>query len=254
MTEPTQHENVAEPSASEVFARGSACLPLLRAARPAVLPSLLLCDFGHLDDEVARLEEAGVPALHLDVMDGHFVPNFTYGMPIVEAVRRLTAMPLDVHLMMDCPERFLEAFRQAGADVLTVHAEAVSRPVEVLRAIRDLGAGAGLAFNPSTPLDVLDECIDYVDVILIMSVNAGFGGQTFQPVALERLSWVRRRYGPDVLVEVDGGVNAQNIKECATAGADMFVVGSAIFRNHDYKSAVDELTTLVSAAAGHSRR
>jgi ribulose-phosphate 3-epimerase len=216
-------------------------LQSLRRAAPGILPSLLLCDFGNLQAEVARLEEAGVPALHLDVMDGVFVPNLTYGMPIVEALRRLTDLPLDVHLMISDPARYLPAFRDAGADLVTFHVEAVRDPRQVLEGARELGLGAGLALNPLTPLEELDACWDLCDVVLVMSVTAGFGGQSFQTVALDKLREARHRGGENLLLEIDGGVNRETIQACAEAGADLFVVGSGIFREANYGHAVREL-------------
>ncbi len=224
------------------------CLLRLRSAAPAVLPSLLLCDFGNLEREVRRLEEAGVEALHLDVMDGQFVPNLTYGMPIVEALRRLTSLPLDVHLMIDRPERYLEAFYQAGADVLTFHIEAVENPRPLLEQIRNLGAGAGVALNPDTPLATVENVLDACDLVLVMSVPAGFGGQTFHRGALEKLRRLRD-LAPHVLLEVDGGVNLSTVADCAAAGAHLLVVGSAIFRHDDYAAQVTRLTESAVAAA-----
>ena len=224
-------------------------LPSLREASPAILPSLLLCDFGNLEREVRRLEEAQAPALHLDVMDGTFVPNLTYGMPIVEALRRLTHLPLDVHLMIARPERYLKAFAEAGADILTVHVEAASPHAggapHLLAEIRRLGMGAGIALNPGTPLSAIADCLDGCDLVLVMSVEAGFGGQSFNPAALEKLREVRR-LAPHVLLEVDGGINRETISPCAEAGAELFVVGSAIFRRPQYAEAVRELVTLAS--------
>jgi ribulose-phosphate 3-epimerase len=216
----------------------------LRAAVPAILPSLLLCDFGNLEREIARLEAAQVPGLHLDVMDGHFVPNLTYGMPIVEACRRLSQLPIDVHLMIGNPQPYLRSFYEAGADSLTFHVEAVADPRPLLEEIRELGMGAGVALNPDTPLDRLQGCWPLCDVVLIMSVEAGFGGQSFRPVALDRLRQARAAAGSDVLLEVDGGVNRDTIRACAEAGADLFVVGSAIFRSRDYGDAVASLRSL----------
>jgi ribulose-phosphate 3-epimerase len=215
-------------------------LAALREAAPGILPSLLLCDFGHLAAEVARLEEAGVPALHLDVMDGVFVPNLTYGMPIVEALRRVTDLPLDVHLMITDPARYLPAFRDAGADLVTFHVEAVQRPREVLETAKKLGLSAGLALNPGTSLEAVSGCWELCDLLLVMSVEAGFGGQAFQPVALEKLRRARELGGADLLLEVDGGVNLETIAACAEAGADLFVVGSGIFgfRPSEYGEAV----------------
>jgi ribulose-phosphate 3-epimerase len=228
-------------------------LESLHRAAPGILPSLLLCDFGNLQSEVARLEEAGVAALHLDVMDGVFVPNLTYGMPIVEAVRRLTDLPLDVHLMITDPVRYLTAFRDAGADLVTVHVEAVSDPRSVLERVRELGLGAGLALNPQTPLEELESCWDLCDLVLVMSVAAGFGGQSFQPVALEKLRAARARGGEDLLLLVDGGVNQETIGGCAEAGADHFVVGSGIFHETDYGRAVNDLRTRARSAARGTR-
>ena len=216
----------------------------LRASAPAILPSLLRCDFGNLAREVARLEEAGVGGLHLDVMDGNFVPNLTYGMPIVEGIRGLTELPLDVHLMIDQPQRYARQFFEAGADIITFHVEAVGEPRELLEQIRGWGAGAGLALNPSTPLARLEGCLDVCDLVLVMSVEAGFGGQEFQPVALDRLRWLRETAGDRILLEVDGGVNERTVCECAQSGAQLLVVGSAIFRQQEYPPIVKKLTEL----------
>lgn len=218
----------------------------LRTSAPVILPSLLLCDFGNLEREVARLTEAGVRALHLDVMDGNFVPNMTYGFPIVEAFRRLTDLPLDVHLMISEPQRYLKQFIDAGADILTVHVEAVDNPRIVLEQIRSLGAGAGLALNPDTPLSSLDGCLNLCDLVLVMSVKAGFGGQSFRPIAIEKLRQLRRAVGSEVLLEVDGGINRSTIAQCAAAGAQLFVVGSGIFRASDYTDAIRELKELAT--------
>ena len=193
-----------------------------------------------------RLEEAGVPGLHLDVMDGSFVPNLTYGMPIVAALRRLTDLPLDVHLMIDHPQRYLRHFREAGADNLTFHVEAVADPRPLLEEIHSLGASSGIALNPPTPLSRIEDCLDLCDVILVMSVQAGFGGQSFNEVALEKLRLARQLAGPDVLLEVDGGVNAATISQASAAGAQLFVVGSAIFGKTNYQQAVAELTVLAT--------
>lgn len=213
----------------------------LRAARPAVLPSLLLCDFAALDREVARLEAAGVRGLHLDVMDGHFVPNLTYGLPLVETFRRLTPLPLDVHLMVSNPGPFVGRYIDAGADLLTIHVEAVERPADVLREIRRRGAGAGLALNPDTPLERVLPLVEECDLILVMSVMPGFGGQAFNPAALDKLRRLAERAPPELMLEVDGGVNRETLAACRQAGAQLFVVGSAIFRQPDYTAAVERL-------------
>jgi ribulose-phosphate 3-epimerase len=230
-------------------------LDRLRDAAPGVLPSLLLCDFGNLEREVRRLEQAAVPALHLDVMDGHFVPNFTYGMTIVGAVRKLTDLPLDVHLMIAQPERYVGAFSEAGADVITIHVEAAADPRGVLTQIRSLGVGAGIALNPATPLSRLEGCLDLADLVLVMSVPAGFGGQAFHESSLAKLHDLRARVAPGVLLEIDGGINESTISRAAQAGAQLFVVGSAIFGRSDYESAVQELLRLArEGVAGTASR
>jgi ribulose-phosphate 3-epimerase len=224
----------------------------LRAARPAILPSLLLCDFGALRREVEAVESAGVPALHLDVMDGRFVPNISYGLPIVEAVRQATNLPIDVHLMIAEPARYVEQFRQAGADCMTIHAEAVSDPRPVLDKIRELGALAGLAINPPTALVSIEASLAHCDLVLVMSVMPGFGGQAFDDVALDKLRALRARKDTrkDIrpLLEVDGGIAAATIGPCAAAGADLFVAGSAIFRSENYTTAVTSLRSAAHAA------
>lgn len=213
----------------------------LRKAKPVILPSMLLCDFGNLEREIERLEEAGVEALHMDVMDGNFVPNMTYGMPIIEAVCKLTKMPVDVHLMIREPAKYAQAFIDAGADLITFHIEAQPQPTELLKTIQSQGVAAGLAINPSTPMEAMLPFVGDCDLILVMSVEAGFGGQTFNPVALERLKQLRKHLGSQILLEVDGGVNASTAGSCQQAGADLLVVGSAIFRENDYCQAMTNL-------------
>ena len=222
----------------------------LAALCPAIAPSLLLCDFGNLEREVQRLEAAGVQVLHLDVMDGQFVPNLSYGLPIVEALRRLTRLPLDVHLMISEPQRYVDAFVSAGADVLTIHVEATQQPREVLQQIRRSNIAAGIALNPDTPLTAIEDCLDVCDMVLVMSVPAGFGGQKFHPVALDKLRELRSRLPQSVLLEVDGGVNEDTITACVQAGADLLVVGSAIFKHPDYQAQMQHLTQLMPSAPG----
>ncbi|MBC8352294.1 MAG: ribulose-phosphate 3-epimerase [Planctomycetes bacterium] len=216
----------------------------LRQGPPAILPSLLLCDFGNLEREIRQLEEAGVRALHLDVMDGRFVKNLTYGMPIVEACRRLTDLPLDVHLMIEQPQDYVKQFHNAGADIITMHAEAVDSPSGVLSQIRELDCGAGLAINPETPVELIEDSLPLCDLVLVMSVKAGFGGQSFQTVALEKLRQLKDLVGEETLLAVDGGVNDGTIHDCQAAGAQLLVVGSAIFREASYRDAVRKLTDL----------
>jgi ribulose-phosphate 3-epimerase len=219
----------------------------LRAASPAILPSLLACDFAHLEQEVTAVEAAGATALHLDVMDGHFVPNISIGVPIVQAVRRITDLPLDVHLMISNPAEYVEPFRTAGADSLTIHVEAVKDPRPLLDKIRSLGASAGLALNPPTPLSLIESSLPHCDLVLVMSVMPGFGGQEFEDVALTKLRELSGRSDCDALLEVDGGVNAKTAGACAEAGAELFVVGTAIFADGDYRNAIERIH---SAAVG----
>lgn len=220
----------------------------LRDAAPVVLPSLLLCDFGNLERDIRRLEEAGVRGLHLDVMDGHFVPNLTYGMPIVDAIRKLTDLPLDVHLMISEPAKYVRPFCDAGSDSLTIHIEAAPEPAQILRQIRDLGAAAGLALNPNTPVAAIEPYLPLCDLVLVMSVMPGFGGQSFDAVALEKLKYLSERIGPEQSLEVDGGVAMNTIGDCAAAGAQLFVVGSAIFGTPDYAASVAQLEEQARAA------
>jgi ribulose-phosphate 3-epimerase len=219
----------------------------LRAAAPIVLPSLLACDFGNLAREVERVEAAGAKALHLDVMDGHFVPNLSFGIPIVEAVRRATELPLDVHLMIDNPEAFVEPFREAGADGITIHVEAVSDPRPVLERIRSLGAWAGLTLNPPTPLAAIEPSLPYCDLVLVMSVMPGFGGQEFDVTALPKLRALRARKDWDGFLEVDGGIGVETIGPCAEAGADLFVAGTAVFQSRDYGQTLRQLRSHATA-------
>jgi len=220
-------------------------------AAPAVLPSLLLCDFGNLAAEVERLEEAGVAALHLDVMDGVFVPNFTYGMTIVAALRKLTDLTLDVHLMMVNPEKYVDAFVDAGSDIVTIHAEAVDDAATVLDQIRDKGAAAGIAVNPDTPVTKISDAVSHCDLALVMSVNAGFGGQSFIEPVLEKLGQIRELPGgKDVVLEMDGGINKSTIAKCSAAGCQLFVAGSAVFKTpfeSDYTAAIEDLMGEVSS-------
>lgn len=218
----------------------------LRRAAPAVLPSLLQCDFGNLAKVVDDLTAAKVEGLHLDVMDGNFVPNLTYGMPIVAGLRKLTDLPLDCHLMINHPEQYVDQFCDAGADTITFHIEAVDDPRPILARIRERGVGAGVALNPATPLSAITGCLDLCDMVLVMSVKAGFGGQKFDPVALEKLQELRK-IAPHILREIDGGINEQTIAQSTRAGAQLFVVGSAIFNHTAYAPVIDGLHQLAKA-------
>jgi ribulose-phosphate 3-epimerase len=217
----------------------------LHAAVPLIGPSLLACDFGNLEREVRRLEQAGARILHLDVMDGHFVPNLSFGIPVVEAVRRVTGIALDVHLMISDPDRFIEPFRRAGADLLTIHIEVAPDPSDLLARIRSLGAGAGLALNPSTPVQAVQKYLHQCDLVLSMSVMPGFGGQAFQPAVLDKLRWLRDHAPDPMLLSVDGGVNLKTIASCAEAGANLFVTGTSLLGQEDYRARLTQFHSLV---------
>ncbi len=207
-----------------------------------VAPSLLACDFARIEQEVRRLEEAGANILHLDVMDGCFVPNISFGVPVVAAIRRVTTLPLDVHLMISNPAQYLKSFREAGADLLTIHIEAVPEPQALLEEIQSLGAGAGLCLNPPTPVGAVEPYVDQCQLVLVMSVMPGFGGQSFQPEVLPKVRRVRELGGDRLLVSIDGGVNLETVGACAAAGANLLVAGSALFSQNDYGRFIAEMT------------
>lgn len=215
-----------------------------------IAPSILSADFGHLARDIQAAEEGGARYIHVDVMDGLFVPNITIGPLIIEAARRATSLPLDTHLMIVEPERYVEAFASAGADIITIHAEASSHIHRILEQIHSLGCKAGLALNPLTPLEYLRDALPYLDLALIMSVNPGFGGQSFIQHSLERLSTLtawRDEINPACAIEVDGGVTKDNIAMIASSGADIFVVGSAVFNTSDtIQKNIQLLRSLVS--------
>ncbi len=202
-----------------------------------IAPSILAADFARLAEEVSKVEAAGADLLHVDVMDGHFVPNLTVGPPIVEALRGVTSLQLDVHLMITNPDFFLPEFAEAGATYLTVHTETCPHLHRTIQSIKELGVKAGVTLNPSTSLITLEEIIAEVDLVLIMSVNPGFGGQSFIPRSLDKISRAKEmitRSGSHALLEVDGGINRDNVTEVVKAGADILVAGSAIFNSGNY--------------------
>jgi ribulose-phosphate 3-epimerase len=201
-----------------------------------ISPSILSADFGRLAEDIQAVEAGGAEWIHIDVMDGHFVPNITIGPLITEAARRATELPLDVHLMIEDPDRYLDAFVDAGADVLTVHQEACPHLHRTLQRIRELGARPGVAVNPGTPVEAIRNVIPYVDLVLIMSVNPGFGGQAYIPTSTAKIARARAMLGQvssAAHLEVDGGVVAGNAREIVAAGADVLVAGSAVYKHPD---------------------
>ena len=217
-----------------------------------IAPSILSADFAKLGEEVDNVLASGADVVHFDVMDNHFVPNLTIGPLVCDALRKhgVTA-PIDVHLMVEPVDRIIPDFAKAGASMITFHPEASTHIDRSLQMIRDLGCKSGLVFNPGTPLHYLDYVMDKVDIILLMSVNPGFGGQSFIPGTLDKLREARKRIddsGYDIRLEIDGGVKVDNIREIKAAGADMFVAGSAIFSQPDYKKVIDEMRAELAKA------
>lgn len=220
-------------------------------------PSILSADFARLGEQIALVQRAGADFLHVDVMDGQFVPNLTFGAIVVEACRKLTSLPLDVHLMVVEPMRFLEGFARAGADHLTVHLEAVADPVAAARAIRDRGLRAGIAIKPGTPIERILPLLPDIDLALVMTVEPGAGGQPFMPESPARIARVRRAIAAadlDCLLQVDGGIGPKTIAAAAEAGADTFVAGNSVFRAPDPAAAIRELREALRESQGRASR
>jgi ribulose-phosphate 3-epimerase len=216
--------------------------PNFQPGRTLTAPSILSADFANLGHDLKRLEAAGADWIHVDVMDGMFVPNLTLGPPIIQALRSHSKLPFDVHLMIEQPERYLADFRDAGADVLTVHLEACPHLHRTLSEIRRLGCKAGVSLNPSTPTHLLEDVLDQLDLVLIMSVNPGFGGQSFIPRSLEKLAQVKAMIGVrPIHLEVDGGITPQNAEAARAAGANVLVAGSAVFKSSDIPATIAAL-------------
>lgn len=212
-----------------------------------IAPSILSADFSRLGDEIRAVEAAGADYIHIDVMDGHFVPNITIGPLVVEAARKVTSLPLDVHLMIENPDQYIPDFAAAGADIIVIHAEAVNHLHRTVQLIKSLGKKAGVSLNPATPLNVLDYILEDLDLVLLMTVNPGFGGQSFIEACLPKIHSLRAmldRRGCEAELEVDGGVKASNIAGIAHAGANVFVAGSAVFGSNDYAATISEMKRL----------
>jgi ribulose-phosphate 3-epimerase len=206
-----------------------------------IAPSILSADFSRLGEEVRAVEKAGADYIHIDVMDGHFVPNITIGPLIVKAVRRMTRLPLDVHLMISNPDRYIDEFAKSGADILTVHPEAVIHLHRTIHYIQNLGVKASVSLNPATPLNVLEYVLEDLDMVLLMTVNPGFGGQEFIPSVLPKIRRLREmaiERGHPLQIEVDGGIGPDTIGKVSSAGADVFVAGSAVFHSENYAETI----------------
>jgi ribulose-phosphate 3-epimerase len=221
------------------------------AIKKIIAPSILSADFSRLGEEIAAIEEGGADWVHVDVMDGHFVPNITIGAPVVASIRKITKLPLDVHLMIQDPDKYIEKFAKAGADIITIHVETSPHLHRSVQFIKDQGCKAGVSLNPATSLSTLDHILSEVDMVLIMTVNPGFGGQEFIPSVLPKIKRLREKIsekGIVVDIEVDGGVNINTISKVARAGGNIFVAGNAVFTTPDYGKTISELRRLAQGA------
>jgi len=216
--------------------------------RNMIAPSILSADFSRLGEEITAVAEAGADVIHIDVMDGHFVPNITIGPLVVDAVRKITDLPLDVHLMISDPDRYIDDFAAAGADWITVHVETCHHLHRTIQAIKGLGKKAGAVLNPATPLESLDYVLDDLDLVMLMSVNPGFGGQSFIPSAIDKIRKLKAMIdarGLSVGIEMDGGISPKNLAEVSAAGANIFVAGSAVFGQPDYAEVIGKMKNIL---------
>lgn len=206
-----------------------------------VSPSILSADFANLERDINRVEKAGADWLHIDVMDGHFVPNITIGVPVTASIKKITALPLDVHLMIENPEKYVEAFVKAGADILTFHYEAVQDVKSIIQLIKSYGIKAGMSIKPNTPPDVVEPYLDDLDLILVMTVEPGFGGQKFMQSCVDKISYIKEKVSKDIIIQVDGGINDVTGKICVENGANSLVAGNYIYKSSNIFTAIELL-------------
>lgn len=207
-----------------------------------VSPSILSADFANLERDIKAVENAGADWIHVDVMDGHFVPNITIGVPVVKSIRKVTKLPLDVHLMIENPEKYVEPFVKAGADIITFHYEAAGeKSREILKMIKSFGVKAGISIKPKTSPDKIFNLLTTVDMVLVMTVEPGFGGQSFMPDCAEKIPYIKKNSPQNMIIQVDGGINAETAKVCTSVGANSLVAGSYVYKSDDIKTAIDSL-------------
>lgn len=213
-----------------------------------ISPSMLSADFARLKEELDRVKQGGADWLHIDVMDGHFVPNISFGMPVIKCIRPVSNLFFDVHIMISQPQKYITDLKKSGADLVTFHVEAEGDPAETIRMIHAEGMKAGISVKPGTPVEVLAPYLDEVELVLVMTVEPGFGGQSFMEDMMPKLAWLRERCHPGTVLQVDGGINRKTIAAAATAGANCFVAGSAVFGREDYGAEITALRELARAA------
>lgn len=207
-----------------------------------VSPSILSADFANLERDIKAVENAGADWIHVDVMDGHFVPNITIGVPVVKSIRKVTKLPLDVHLMIENPEKYVEPFVKAGADIITFHYEAAGeKSREILKMIKSFGVKAGISIKPKTSPDKIFNLLTTADMVLVMTVEPGFGGQSFMPDCAEKIPYIKKNSPQNMIIQVDGGINAETAKVCTSVGANSLVAGSCVYKSDDIKTAIDSL-------------